>query len=224
MERQVLFSSHITRTEYDSRKEWLKGRRRIGGSGAAAILGLNPYMTNQDYYYQLTGELVPEDISDKPYVQYGISAEDHLRELFALDHPQYRVHYAENNLWVNDRFPFAHASLDGWLEDPDGRYGVLEIKTTNILQSMSKEKWKDRIPDNYYIQVLHYLMVTEFDFAVLKAQLKYDFGGNVYLETRHYTMERTEVAEDIEYLTKAEKDFWRHVERRKKPDLVLPDI
>lgn len=224
MPRQIQVGDHITRTEYGSREEWLKGRRRIGGSGAAAVLGLNPYMTNQDYYYQLTGELVPEDISDKPYVQYGMSAEDHLRELFSLDYPQYRVHYARNNLWVNDRYPFAHASLDGWLEDQDGRYGVLEIKTTNILQSMSKEKWKDRIPDNYYIQVLHYLLVTEFDFAVLKAQLKYSFDGNVYLETRHYTIERSEVEDDIGYLAKAEKDFWRHVEKRKKPDLVLPAI
>lgn len=224
MERQVLFSSHITRTEYDSRKEWLKGRRRIGGSGAAAILGLNPYMTNQDYYYQLTGELVPEDILDKPYVQYGISAEDHLRELFALDHPQCRVHYEENNLWVNDRFPFAHASLDGWLEDPDGRYGVLEIKTTNILQSMAKEKWKDRIPDNYYIQILHYLMVTDFDFAILKAQLKYEYDDDISLQTRHYHIERSDVEDDIKLLAKEEKAFWKCVEARKKPPLVLPEI
>lgn len=224
MERQIRFNDHITRTVYDSRKEWLKGRRRIGGSGAAAVLGMNPYMTNQEYFYQLTGAMAPEDISDKPYVQYGISAEDHLRELFALDHPQYRVHYAENNIWVNDRYPFAHASLDGWLEDQDGRYGVLEIKTTSILQSMSKEKWKDRIPDNYYIQVLHYLMVTEFDFAVLKAQLKYEFNNDVFLQTRHYRIERADVEDDISYLIKAEKEFWKHVEKNKRPGLVLPVI
>ena len=52
------------------------------------------------------------------------------------------------------------ASLDGELVDQDGRKGILEIKTTNILQSMQYEKWKDRIPDNYYIQVLHYLLLA----------------------------------------------------------------
>ena len=105
--------------------------------------------------------LTLEDISDKPYVRYGHDAEPLLRELFKLDFPDYKVGYRDNNLFLNSRYPWAHASLDGWLEDPEGRTGILEIKTTEILQSMQKEKWKDRIPDNYYLQVLHYMMVMK---------------------------------------------------------------
>lgn len=208
----------------NSREEWLQNRKRIGGSDASAILGRNSYKTNIELWQEKTGRTLPEDISDKPYVKYGIAAEEHLRALFALDHPEYTVCYEENNIWINDRMPWAHASLDGWLIDKEGRNGIWECKTTNILQSMQKEKWKQQIPDNYYVQVLHYLMVTEFDFAVLKAQLKYDFGGEIYLQTRHYPIERSEVQEDIDYLIQKEAEFWEYVKSDKVPPLELPEI
>ncbi len=66
-------------------------------------------------------------------------------------------------------------------------------------------------------------MVTDADFAILKAQIKYDYSG-VYLQTRHYHIERSEVAEDIEILKNAEAEFWVHVQKDTRPDLLLPDI
>ena len=208
-----------------NRDEWLANRQRIGGSDASAILGMNPYRTNIELWQIKTGQLIPEDISDKPYVLYGTQAEMHLRGLFRLDFPEYQVEYVENNMFLNDKYPFAHASLDGWLtEKESGRKGILEIKTTNILQSMQKEKWNHRIPDNYYIQILHYLMVTEFDYAILKAQLKSEFNGEIYIQTRHYKIERSEVQEDIDFLESSERRFWKQVQERKRPDLILPEI
>lgn len=210
---------------FKSREEWLKARTgRIGGSDASAVVGLNPYKDNVTLWMEKTGQAAAEDISENPYVKYGTVAEDHLRELFKLDFPEYQVMYEPDNMWLNDRFPWAHASLDGWLVDQDGRQGILEIKTTNILQSLHKEKWNQRIPDNYYIQLLHYLMVTEFDFAVLKAQLKFYYGGDIVLHTRHYKVERSEVEADIEYLQSSEKTFWKQVQERKQPALILPEI
>lgn len=207
------------------RAKWLEARKnRIGGSDAACIVGMNPYRTNVELWEIKTGQVEAEDISDKPYVKYGSEAEKHLRELFKLDFPQYKVSYVEDNMWLNDKYPFAHASLDGWLEDENGRKGILEIKTTNILQSMQKEKWKNRIPDNYFIQVLHYLMVTEFDFAILKAQLKYDYDGDIMLITKHYKIEREEVQEDIDFLEKAERKFFECIKEDRQPNLVLPVI
>lgn len=204
---------------------WLKARAgRIGGSDASAIVGMNPYKSNVELWLEKTGQMVPEDISDKLYVKYGTEAEQHLRELFKLDFPEYEVFYEENNMFLNDKFPFAHASLDGWLVDQEGRKGIWECKTTNILQSMQKEKWNQRIPDNYYIQVLHYLLVTEFDFAVLKAQLKSEFNGEIYIQTKHYKIERSEVEADLEFLESSEKRFWKQVQERKKPGLILPEI
>lgn len=208
-----------------NRDEWLEHRAgRIGGSDASCIVGMNPYKSNVELWEEKTGKKQAEDISDKPYVKYGTEAEEHLRALFALDFPQFKVSYEENNMWLNGRYPFAHASLDGWLDDENGKKGILEIKTSNILQSMQKEKWNHRIPDNYYLQVLHYLMVTEFDFAVLKAQLKSEFEGDVVLSTKHYFIERADVEEDIEILKGAEKTFYELIQKNIKPNLILPNL
>lgn len=215
----------VTMQTFGSREEWLQARKSfIGGSDAATAIGMNPWKDNVTLWLEKTGQVIPEDISEKPYVEYGTQAEEHLRELFKLDFPEYKVFYTENNMFTNDAYPWAHYSADGWLEDQDGRKGILEIKTTNILQSMQKEKWKGKIPDNYYCQLLHGLMVTGFEFAVLKAQLKFDYGGDIVLHTRHYKIERSEVEADIEYLQSSEKTFWKQVQERKKPALILPEI
>ena len=205
-----------------SREEWLEKRTSyVGGSEAAALVGKNPYMTNIDLYKIKTGQQAKENIDDKEYVIYGRNAEEHLRALFALDYPQYKVDYIDNNMWLNDQYPFAHASLDGWLTDPEGRKGILEIKTTNILQSMQKEKWDHRIPDNYYCQVLWYLGVTGFEFAVLKAQLKYDYDGDIFLTTKHYYIDRAEVQDDIDYLMQRGAAFAEYIKTGKEPPLVI---
>ena len=218
-------NSRITMLELGSRDEWLQARgKRIGGSEASAVVGLSPYMSNTDLWSIKTGRREAEDISDKPYVRYGHDAEPLLRELFKLDFPDYKVGYRDNNLILNSRYPWAHASLDGWLQDPEGRTGILEIKTTEILQSMQKEKWKDRIPDNYYLQVLHYMMVMEADFACLKAQLKYDYDGDIYLQIRHYWIERQDVENDIRILSEKEEEFWHHMQNGTRPATLLPEI
>lgn len=213
------------RYTFSTREKWLEARRNhIGGSDASACVGMNPYKDNVTLWEEKMGMIIPEDISDKDYVRYGIAAEWHLRELFAMDFPQYRVTYVENNMFLNPDYPWMHASLDGELLDEEGRHGILEIKTTNILQSMQKEKWNDRIPDNYYIQVLHYLAVTGYDFAVLKAQLKSEWRGELRIATKHYFIERKDVEEDIRYLIDAEKRFWDCVVTGRRPDLILPAL
>lgn len=208
-----------------SREEWLENRRNgLGGSEISAVIGCNPYMDNVTLWEYKTGKKAPEDISGKPYVVYGTNAEPLLRELFKLDFPQYEVEYVENNSFRNSKYSWAQASLDGWLTDPDGKKGILEIKTTEILQSMQKEKWKDRIPDNYYCQCLFYMAVAEADFCILKAQLKTVFDGVPYLQTRHYRLNREDVQEDIDYLMQEGEKFWRKVKNEVRPPLVLPEI
>lgn len=212
----------MQRILFKSNEEWLRHRDRIGGSEASAIVGLNPYKTNQELWREKTGRVIPPDISNKSYVKYGHDAEEHIRALFALDFPEYKVEYYENNMILNDKYPFAHASLDGELIDKDGQRGILEIKTTNILQSMQKEKWKEKIPDNYYVQLLWYLMVTEYDFAVLVAQLKMDYKDGLRKLTKHYFIERDEVEEDIEYMAEEGATFWELVKADREPGLILP--
>lgn len=208
-----------------SRSEWLEKRKSyIGGSEAACIVGMNPYQSNVDLWELKTGRKKADDISDNPYVRYGTEAERPLRELFALDYPQYKVEYVEHNMWLNSDYPFAHASLDGWLTDRDGRRGIWECKTTNIQSPAQKLKWENRIPDNYFCQLLHYFAVTGFDFAVLKAQLKWQTDADVFEVTKHYHIERTEVEEDISMLMNLEQKFAEYLVTDTCPPLILPRI
>ena len=212
---------------YDFKNEaaWKKGRLRgIGGSDASAIVGDNPYKTNIDLFEEKTGRRIPEDISEKPYVIYGHAAEPLIREMFKLDHPEYQVEHHEYRILQSIQYPFLQASLDGELTDGDGRRGVLEIKTTNILQSMQREKWNDQIPQNYYIQILHYLLVTGYEFAVLKARLISRWADGLRVQEKEYFIERSEVQDDLDYLLAEEIKFWKYVEAGRRPPLILPEI
>jgi predicted phage-related endonuclease len=129
--------------------------------------------------------------------------------------------YFENNFWINDKIPFAHASLDGWItEIATGAKGILEIKTVNIYNN-NDLAWKDRIPDYYYTQILHYMMITEFDFAILKARIKY---SEDYIVVKTYRIDRLNVLEDIKLLAEKEKDFYKSLQGDVVPNLILPNI
>jgi len=211
--------------DFPNENAWLSGRTNgIGGSDASAAIGMNPYKTNTDLFEEKIGRMIPEDISSKPFVVYGNKAEKPIRELFELDYPQYEVKHYDYRLLQSKEYPFMLASLDGELTDQEGRKGILEIKTTNILQSMQREKWNDKIPQNYYIQVLHYLLVTGYDFAVLRAHLKSEWGGDIRTQVKDYFIERDQVKEDLDYLLQREVAFWQCVESGRKPPLLLPEI
>lgn len=215
---------------YNTHENWLKERKKgIGGSDASAVVGYNPYKSNIDLFEEKTGIRTPPDISDKPYVKYGHDAEPLLVKLFALDYPEYEVNYNDNfRVNFNDQYPFILCTRDcDLIEKETGRKGALEIKTTEVLNSMHKEKWDNQVPDNYYIQILQYFLTDQqLEFVILKAQIKSDFGnGDVRIQTKHYLFERKNVLDDIEWLKDAEVNFWNNnVLKNKMPNRILPNI
>lgn len=113
--------------------DWLKARLNgIGGSEASAVVGCNPYMSNTDLWHLKTGRKQAPDISSNAHVAYGHAAEGPLRDLFALDYPQYEVSYGGAfDMVHNSDHPWLFATLDGRLvERETGRRGILEIKTS----------------------------------------------------------------------------------------------
>ena len=211
--------------DYSDREAWLKGRMKgIGGSDAAAVIGQNPYKSNTELFYEKTAQKNAEDISGKDCVIYGTKAEEPIRELFKLDYPEYIVEHHPYRIYQSEEHPFMQASLDGELQDHDGRRGILEIKTSEIMQASQWAKWKDQIPPNYYVQVLHYLIVTGYQFAVVTAHLRTTWQQDRKTEVRHYFIERSEVEDDLKLLTAEEVKFWQYVTEGKKPPLMLPEI
>lgn len=215
---------------------WMEARRKgIGASEASAILGCNPYMSNVNLWEIKTGRRQAADISNKACVQYGHAAEAPIRELFALDHPEFTVQYGGAfDMVRNPGYPWLFATLDGRLiEQETGRQGVYEGKTTEILRSQQMEKWTwtdpagrrhGRVPDNYYVQICHQLLATGFDFAVLNCRFRRRYADGQRAETRCYRFERDEMLADLNYLLEAEIEFWKYVQQDRRPPLVLPDI
>ena len=163
----------VTMQVLPNREDWLKHRTKIGGSDASAILGKNPYKTNVELWKDKAFHLMPEDISDKEVVRFGKESEAAIRRLFALDFPQYKVTYDEFGMIANEPdCPFIFATLDGELTDSDGRKGILEIKTTEVRRSLDRKKWDGQVPDYYYAQIVHQLLATGYDFAILKARIR----------------------------------------------------
>lgn len=209
----------------ETNDEWLAARQSgIGGSDAACVLGINKYKTNVRLWEEKTGIFKPNDISDKPAVAYGKRAESHLRELFRLDFPEYDVEYHAYRMYANDEYPFIFATLDGELTSRSGEKGILEIKTTTIQNSAQWEEWDGGIPQNYYIQVLHQMLATGYIFAIVKAHIRYFKNGVLYTATRHYYIRRDEEKESMDILLEAEVRFWKHVQNKTKPALILPEI
>lgn len=209
----------------DNHEAWLKARLKgIGGSDAGTVIGKNKYKNNIELWREKTGKAIPEDISDKPAVKLGKLEEEPLRELFKIDYPQYTVDYHEFYMYTNDEYPFIFATLDGELTDENGRRGILEIKTTTIHNQLQWSEWDDRIPDSYFAQIIHQLAATGWEFAVLKAKIRYYRDKVLRASIRHYFIERCEVENEIEFLIDVEKRFWKYVTENKEPALILPEI
>lgn len=204
--------------------EWLAFRRTgLGGSDAAAIVGLSPFKSNVEVWEEKVGLREPADISGKPQVQYGNSAEDLLVKLFALDYPEYKVKIDKKTVY---RRGFMFASLDAEAIDKTTKaLGFIETKTTEVHSSAALQKWEGHVPEYYYAQVLHYFVVLGWSFAWLKVQIKRTGrNGEIELTTRHYPFLRTALLDDLKYLYVKEKEFWGFVERKQRPPLILPPI
>jgi putative phage-type endonuclease len=209
----------------ETNEEWLKERKNgIGGSDAGTVLGVNKYKSNVELWLEKTGQSEPEDISDKPAVKFGKFAEQHLRELFKQDFPDYQVDYHEFWMYQNDKYPFIYATLDGEIIAPDGSRGILEIKTTTIRNKDQWDEWEDKIPDSYYAQVLHQLVATGWSFAVLKAYIRYYKDGELRVSIRHYRIDRKDKEAEMQYLIECESKFWASVKSKTRPALLLPEI
>lgn len=209
------------REKSKTRAEWLRKRkdRGLGASEAATVVGLSPWQTARDLFEIKTGRKKPKDISDNEEVQQGVRLEPVLRDLFKATHPQFKVtHHPYDMLYQAER-PWAFATLDGELkETATNKKGILEIKTSTPLSAKGWSEWKDKIPNNYYMQILHQLASTGFDFVIVYACL---FGNDGGFTVREYRFEREDFQSDIDWLVAEEEKFWDSVQNDKIPSLTL---
>lgn len=207
----------LKRLTFEDRESWLAGRGiGIGASEAAAAIGMSPWQTPIELWKLKTGQAQPKDLSGNPAVAQGVKWEPVLRDLFAATHEEYQVCYFAYDILYQSERPWLFATLDGELtENGTGKHGILEIKTASPSGKAGWEKWNDgNMPDNYYIQTVHQLLATGFDFVRLFACL-FSMDGSYTIKT--YEIERQDVEEDMQWLLKEETAFWEYVKRGVMP-------
>lgn len=171
-------------------EEWKALRHKyIGGSDAAAVVGLNPWVSPIALWMEKTGRLPGFD--GNLATEVGTYLEEFVAQKFTeVTGKKVRK---SNLSWFNSDYPWAIANIDREIVGEDAG---LEIKTTSEL-NMKKFKGGE-YPANYYCQCMHYMAVTgkkRWYLAVL-------VGNRDFL---WFTIERDE--DEIKALMDAERDF-----------------
>jgi len=179
----------------------------IGGSDVASIVGLSPWKTARELYYEKIGGIEDDNsLDDNELIHFGNVLEQVVADEYTRRHGEKLQ--KRNELIRHKEYPFMIANIDRKIV---GRQAVFEAKTAD---KFTRGKWgedgSDDIPDHYRTQVEHYMNVTGYDEAVLAVLI----GGN---EFRHYPIKKDK--ELSEKLIQACIQFWDMVEKRIEPPI-----
>lgn len=202
----------------DKSPEWLENRKKgIGGSDASVVMELNPYKRKRELWLEKTGRAC-DTFNGNEATRKGDRLEPPMISMFAAMHPEYTMIDTKHISLANVDYPFMAVSLDGAYLDEYQEPGVLEIKSTTIQGVRMLEQWADRIPDTYYCQLLHQMIVTGFKKVTLYAVLDMPFWNKS--ELREYTFYAADCQADMEVLKEAEIEFWDSVVNEIEPNLI----
>lgn len=185
---------------------WLAHRRNaIGGSDAAAIIGMNEYSSPFTVWLDKLGKSKPQEENEA--MRLGHDLEEYVAKRFT-EATGKKVR-RRNAIIYNDQYPFAHANID---REIIGENAILECKTTSRL---NLRKFKDgNYPANYYVQVVHYMAVTGAKKAYIAV---------LVLQEGFYWYEVERDENEIKALMDAERQFWHFVTAREEPPVVSAD-
>ena len=150
----------------ESRADWLEARKRyIGGSDAAAIMGLSPWATPVELWLEKTGQkqkAVPDPIREKMFAR-GKKLEPFIIEM-AIDKLRERGHAVEliatNRRHVDPEHEFLSCEIDMELSID----GELVNGDAKSVHGFARRKWgeedTEEIPVEYAAQFMHGLMIT----------------------------------------------------------------
>lgn len=177
------------------REQWLKERRTgIGGSDAAAILGVSRYATPYTVWADKLG-LLPEK-EDTESMRQGRDLEEYVAQRF-YEQTGKKVR-RENRTLRNPLYPYSLAHIDRRIINE--RAG-LECKTCSPYRT--DEFGDGQFPIEYYAQCLHYLAVTGWDTWYLAILI---FGQSFTV----YEIRREAVQNEIDDVQAAIYAFWEN--------------
>ena len=194
----------LASTENMSYEDWLEHRKLgIGGSDASVVCGINKYKSPVELWLDKTGQLPPQEAGEAAY--WGTQLESIVRAEFTR---RTGIEVTKPDVILqSEEHPFMLANLDGVCEVPDVGACIFEAKTASAYKA---GEWEDTIPDEYQLQIQHYMAVTGYAGAYIAVLI----GGNTF---RWKFVERDE--ELISMLIELESAFWNHVQDCTPPPL-----
>lgn len=190
----------ITKIKTANRDEWKELRSHyIGGSDAAAVVGLNRFSSPYSLWAEKTGKV--QGFEGSLATEVGTYLEEFVAQKFAAETGK-KVRKCNYSM-VNSLYPFAIANID---REIIGEDAGLEIKTTDTLNL--KLFKNGEYPANYYCQCVHYMAVTGKSRWYLAVLI-----GNREFKT--FTIERDQA--EIDALMQSEAEFWKLVETDTPP-------
>ena len=207
----------LTETESLTREQWLDYRRQgIGGSDVAAIIGISPFRTARDIYYdKLDIAAVEEYEGNWVAMEMGHLLEDLVAEIFR--HKTGFEIYQVKKMFCHPVYRFMLADVDYFITMPDGAKAILEIKTTNY---NARDNWwrdgREIVPPYYETQGRHYMAVMDIDRV---------FFCCLYGNTEDEAIIR-EIRRDAAYeeeMIFLEREFWTEYVQKKVPPPYLED-
>jgi len=186
----------------EDRAAWLEARRGgIGGSDAAAIVGLSPWQSA----YSLWCDKVygAADSGESEAMRWGRLLEDPVADEYAVRTGYEVTKFA--GIVAHPDHPFMYANPDRVVRDGDTE-ALLEVKTTSAYNA---GEWSETdAPAQYLVQVQHYLAVCGLPWCDLAVLL----GGQTFHSLRVFAD-----GELIGWLIDREAAFWELVDRRTPP-------
>ena len=194
----------LVSTENMPYADWLEYRKQgIGGSDASVVCGISRYKSPVELWMEKTNQLPPQEAGEAAY--WGTQLEPFVRAEFTKRTGIEVSHKSE--LLQSEEYPFMLANLDGTCEVSDVGTCIFEAKTASAYKA---GEWEDTIPDEYQLQIQHYMAVTGYAGAYIAVLI----GGNTF---KWRFVERDE--ELISMLIELESAFWNHVQDCTPPPL-----
>jgi putative phage-type endonuclease len=185
-------------------EDWLEYRKQgLGGSDASVVCGVNRYKSPVELFMEKSGQLPYSEAGEAAY--WGNVLESVVREEFTK-RTEIKVTLV-NEILQSVEYPFMLANVDGTCEHPNLGTCIFEAKTAGAFKF---DEWENKIPDEYLLQLQHYLAVTGYAGAYIAVLI----GGNTF---KWRFIERDE--ELISMLVSLESDFWEHVQNGEPPPL-----
>ena len=190
------------------RQEWLQRRKAgIGGSDVGALLGVSPWRTALDVYYDKVG--AGRDEPENENMRIGTALEQFVADRFEEETGRKTSRF-------NGLLQVGHSigNIDRLVVPEGARLGSYqnEIRTNELLECKTSSNEWEEVPVHYLAQVQHYMgLDPAFEVASVACLF---LGFNKHFQT--YRVERDNAL--IKTMQEAVEKFWaEHVEKRIPP-------